>query len=170
MSERTLILLKPDALERHLAGKILDMIEQTGATIGALQMMRPSRDLFERHYAKEPAWFEAVGNNTIKDLLSQGKDPVVEMGSDDPMSVGTVVWNNLITFMLSGPVIAMILEKPGIVQEIRQLVGHTIPTKADPNSIRGRYGEKVLSARNLIHASGNPSEAEDEILNWFPGI
>ncbi len=177
MVERSLILLKPDAVEKKLSGQILTMLEGIG-TIVAMKMVKPNRSHLEQHYAKENDWFEFVGKSTLEDYSKSRLDPVTVFGTTVPFEVGKAVWNRLIDFMDSGPVVALILEGDDIVKRTRKLVGHTIPAKAEPDTIRGKFGvdaslseeEQKRSVKNLIHASGNLHEAEVEIQLWFPEI
>ena len=136
MSQRTLVLVKPDGVERGLTGQILARIEAKGYTLAELKLVNASREILEQHYAEH-----------------QGK-PFFEP---------------LVQFMLSGPVVAAVVEGDRVIEGFRSLAGSTEPTTAAPGTIRGDlgrdWGEKVQ--KNLVHGSDSPESAEREIGIWF---
>jgi nucleoside-diphosphate kinase len=144
--ERTLVLLKPDAVARGLVGPVLSRFEHALLKISAMKMMWMDADLTRRHY------FD------LEDRF------------------GPSVYDNMATFMQSGPVIALILEGVDAVACTRKLVGATYPDQAAPGTIRGDYAHMSkayantfkVAVANLVHASGNPEEAAREIEVWFP--
>lgn len=130
--ERTLVLLKPDAVQRRLMGKIISRIEEKGLKIVAMKMMWVDRDLAERHYAehrRKPFFRDLVG------------------------------------FITSGPIVAMVVEGPKAIEAVRKLMGRTDPLEADPGTIRGDYGLSITM--NLIHGSDSPQTAAREIPLFF---
>ncbi|MDH7481441.1 MAG: nucleoside-diphosphate kinase [Armatimonadota bacterium] len=130
--ERTLVLIKPDAFERGLVGQIISRFENRTFKIKALKLIRPSRELAERHYAAH-----------------KGK-PFYELA---------------VSFLTSGPVVAMVLEGENAIEIVRTMTGATEPCKAQPGTIRGDYTLSVTY--NLVHASDSPENAEAEIAIWF---
>ena len=136
MSQRTLVLVKPDGVARGLTGEILSRIESKGYTLSQLKLVNASREVLEQHYAEH-----------------QGK-PFFEP---------------LVQFMLSGPVVAAVVEGDRVIEGFRSLAGATEPTTAAPGTIRGDlgrdWGEKVQ--KNLVHGSDSPDSAEREIGIWF---
>ena len=136
MSQRTLVLVKPDGVQRGLTGQILARIEAKGYTLSQLKLVDASREVLEQHYAEH-----------------QGK-PFFEP---------------LVQFMLSGPVVAAVVEGDRVIEGFRSLAGATEPTTAAPGTIRGDlgrdWGEKVQ--KNLVHGSDSPESAEREIGVWF---
>ncbi|MCG7432510.1 nucleoside-diphosphate kinase [Kocuria indica] len=136
MTQRTLVLVKPDGVQRGLTGQILARIEAKGYTLAQLELVTATREILERHYEEH-----------------QGKpffEPLVE-------------------FMLSGPVVAAVVEGDRVIEGFRSLAGATEPTTAAPGTIRGDLGrdwdEKVQ--KNLVHGSDSPESAEREIGIWF---
>ena len=136
MTQRTLVLVKPDGVQRGLTGQILARIEAKGYTLAQLELVNATREILEQHYEEH-----------------QGKpffEPLVE-------------------FMLSGPVVAAVVEGDRVIQGFRSLAGATEPTTAAPGTIRGDlgrdWGEKVQ--KNLVHGSDSPESAEREIGIWF---
>ena len=173
--ERTLILIKPDGMQRALAGTILARFEQAGLKIVGLKMVQAERGVLERHYPSDDAWIRTVGGKTREAFESYGMDVRGMMGTDDPAVIGRQVRGWLIDFMLSTPVIAAALEGVHAVTVVRKLVGKTLPVFAEPGTIRGDFSvdaPTVANAgrrpvRNLIHASGTVEEAEHELALWF---
>jgi nucleoside-diphosphate kinase len=143
--QQTLVLLKPDAVARGLAGRVLARFEDAMLKVVAVKMVWMDAELTRRHYF----------------------DLEERFGAD--------VYNLMARFMQSGPVIALVLEGVGAVPCVRKLVGPTYPDQAPPGTIRGDFAHvsrEYANARgvpvaNLVHASGNAEEAEHEIGVWF---
>lgn len=146
--ERTLIVFKPDAVQRGIVGEILQRFERVGLKMVGVKMAAPDRDHYYRHY-------EDIG----KMVTRRGED----------------TFNITLDLMLSGPVIAMVLEGVEAVAVVRKLVGPTEPKSADMGTIRGDYSHISFGYAdscqkgipNLIHASGDSDEAAQEIAHWF---
>ncbi len=133
--DRTLILVKPDAFERHLTGVAIARLERKGLRLAALRIMQMDRDLAERHYAEH-----------------EGKPFFAE----------------LVDFITSGPLVAMVLTGEEAVSAARQVIGATDPLQAAPGSIRGEFATEVR--RNMLHGSDSPESAEREIGLFFPDL
>lgn len=176
--ERTLVILKPDAVSRGLTGRIIEILEDTGLKIVGLKMQVAENSIMDTHYPTDKDWVENLGRRTVDGFRELGMDPVKEVGSDDLYEVGTQVRKWLVDFMVSGPVVAMVLEGNLAAKNVRKLVGHTVPSLAEAGTIRGRFS--IDSAEyanlekrpilNLIHASGDAEEAAREIKLWFPEL
>lgn len=146
--ERTLILFKPDAVQRGVVGEILSRFERVGLKIVGTKMISPTREDFFKHY-------EEIGQVITRR--------------------GEKVFNNVLTTMNEGPIIAMVLEGIEAVELVRKLVGSTEPKSSAPGTIRGdfshmSYGygdEQDKGIPNLIHASGDAADAKKEIPHWF---
>lgn len=135
MTQRTLVLLKPDAVRRGLTGEIISRIERkAGWRITALELRVLDTDTLEQHYGEHK---------------------------------GKPFYDTLLTFMTSGPVVALIVEGERVVAGLRALAGPTDPIAAPPGTVRGDYG--VIVQENLIHASDSEESAEREIKIFFPG-
>ena len=136
MTTRTLILLKPDAVERSLIGEIVTRLELKGLTIAAMQLRQLDAAILERHYEEH-----------------RGKG----------------FYNELVTFMSRGPVVAMVVEGPQDTWEIvRTMMGATNPKAAAPGTIRGDLG--TMFTENLIHGSDSAASAAREIGIFFPNL
>jgi len=145
MMERTLILIKPDGVQRGLVGEIISRIERTGLKILATKMVWVNKKFAEEHY------FD------IKKRYNQK------------------ILNNLTGYLTEGPVIAICFEGVNAISVVRKLTGSTYPEEAFPGTIRGdfchiskKYANKHnKKVGNLIHTSANPKEAKQEIKLWF---
>ena len=130
--ERSLVLIKPDAVQRALAGQIISRLERKGLKIAAMKMLHMDRGLAERHYA-----------------VHKGKP----------------FFDDLVGFITSGPLIAIVFQGENAVQVIRQMMGDTDPVKATAGTIRGDFGIDI--GHNLVHGSDSPENASKEIDLFF---
>jgi len=169
--ERTLVMIKPDGIQRALIGEIVSRYERTGLKLLALKMLVPNEDLIERHYTVDPDWLKKVGEKSIASYRSKGLEPPFK----DPLECGKSVLQRLKKYMTTGPVVAMIWQGNKAVGIVRKITGGTEPLTSDVGTIRGdltvdSYDMSDLDGRairNLIHASGSVEEAEKEIAIWF---
>lgn len=146
--QRTLILFKPDTLQRGLVGQILSRFERVGLKIVATKMIEPGKKHYYTHY-------EEIGQ-----MISRR---------------GQASFDAALNLMIQGPVIAMVLEGVEAVALVRKLVGPTEPKSAQPGTIRGDFShmsfgyadKQSIGIPNLIHASGDEKEAQKEIAHWF---
>ncbi|MDP3726592.1 MAG: nucleoside-diphosphate kinase [bacterium] len=169
--ERTLILIKPDGLQRSLVGEIVKRYEQIGLKLIGLKMLVPTEEHIEKHYTLDPAWRTVTGEKTIKGYRDKGLTPP----SEDPLLVTAKILKGLKKYMTSGPMIAMVWQGAHSIELVRKLTGGTEPLKSDVGTIRGDYvldsyqmsDSDGRSVRNLVHASGSKAEAEKEIQHWF---
>ena len=175
MLERTLVILKPDAVQRKLCGKIITMFEEAGFNIVDAKMTVASKEIVERHYPNNNKWYTAVGNKSITNFQEQGLDIVKVMGTDDASEIGKTIKNWLVEYITSRPNLVMVIEGNTAIKNVRKMCGNTIPANADPSTIRGRFSidsSDVANAQhrpvhNLVHASGELDEAKYEIALWF---
>ena len=174
--ERTLVIAKPDAIQRGILGDIITRFEKVGLKIVGAKMFVPSKDLLDKHYPVDRKEFiEGMGQKTLDNYKEQGIDPKEQFGHDDPGKIGLELQKWLVDFMTSDPVFAMVIEGPHAIELVRKIRGHTLPLKAQPGTITGDYSfdsslianHDMRPIRNLVHASGNAEEAEFEIGLWF---
>lgn len=169
--ERTFVILKPDTVQRAIAGEIITRFERAGLKIVAMKMMIPEMELLKKHYPD--SLIPIVGNKTKTDWDAYG----VEY-SETVEEIGEMIVTATREFMRSSPVIAMILEGGHAVEIVRKMVGTTGPKDSAPGTIRGDYAHlslgraslKKKGAANIIHASGSVEEAKQEIKMWFDDI
>lgn len=168
--ERSLVILKPDAVQRSLVGEIIKRFEQTGLKISAMKMFVPTEAQLLQHYNKDEAWFLKKGNRIIDDLKSHNmpvEKEAIEYGKD--------IIRTIVHYMTAAPVIGMVLEGNQAVAVVTKLVGTTEPSTSDVGTIRGDYtvdsyghsSYENRAVRNLVHQSESPEEAEREIAIWF---
>lgn len=174
--ERTLILLKPDAVQQRLIGEIISRFEKAELKVIATKMVWPSRELADQHYpAAREEFIKGMGGKTLESYKEQSQDPFADFDTDDAHKIGLQLQKWLVDFLVSGPVIAMVLEGENAIKKTRDIAGHTIPAKADKGTIRGDLSDDSAIAanaekrpvKNLVHASGDKAEADFEIDLWF---
>lgn len=177
--ERSLVIIKPDAVQRGLVGDIIHRFEKAGLKIIATKMVTPREDLADKHYpVSRREFIEGMGRKTLGDYQKSGLNPMDDFGSADPHDIGLQVQKWLVDFLSSGPVIAVVMEGKDAIAKIRELAGNTIPVLAESGTIRGDHSDDSPSKanaekraiKNLVHASGDKAEADFEINLWFkPG-
>lgn len=168
--ERTLVIIKPDGVQRGLIGTIIKRFEQTGLKLVGLKFMVPTEDLCWTHYNKDDKWYQAKGEITIKNR--KDKNLPIEKEAID---YGKDIIKQLVTFMTAGPVVPMVFEGNQAVGIVKKITGGTEPLTSDVGTIRGDYtvdsyeisNVDERAVRNLIHCTGEPHEAKDEIALWF---
>lgn len=174
--EKTLVVIKPDAVQRGIVGDIIDRFEKRGLKIIGAKMMIPDQELLDKHYPGDrDELVEGIGNRTIEGYKEIGVDVAAKFGHADPVKIGHQVRSWLVDFMKSGPVFAMVIEGPNAIQVVRKIRGNTEPLRADLGTITGDYSfdssafanAQDRPIRNLVHASGNKEEAEFEVGLWF---
>ncbi len=173
--ERTLVLIKPDGVKRGLVGEIVSRIEQRGLKIIALDMMIANKTFIDKHYPKDKAWISRLGDKTLSTYRKYGIDAKKEIGTDDRYRIGKMVRSWIMEFMISGPMVKMVVEGIHAIDMVRKMAGNTLPNLAEMGTIRGDYSvdSPILanlaqrSVHNIVHASENPGEAENEIKLWF---
>lgn len=146
--QRSLVVCKPDAVQRGIVGEILQRFERVGLKIVGMKMVMPDEEQYEKHYEEIGQMITRRGEQTFRYNLA---------------------------YMMTGPVIAMVLEGVEAVPLVRKIVGPTEPKSAEMGTIRGDYAHmsfgysdsKGMGVPNLIHASGSPEEAKKEIALWF---
>lgn len=171
-TERTLVVVKPDGIQRALIGEIMKRYERIGLKLVALKMFVPTEKMIEEHYLLDSDWKKNVGEKAIASYVKKGEIPP----SSDPIEAGSLVVERLKKYMTSGPVIAMVWEGAHAVELVRKITGGTEPRSAGVGTIRGDFvvdsyqiaDSDNRAIRNLIHASGSVREAEMEIPHWFP--
>jgi nucleoside-diphosphate kinase len=135
MSERTLILVKPDAFARNLTGEIIARFERKGLKLAALKLETLTRQTAEKHYAEHE---------------------------------GKPFFGELVDFITSGPLVALVLEGESAVEAARQLIGATNPLQSAPGSIRGDFATSI--GTNMVHGSDSAESAAREIGIFFPEL
>ena len=168
--ERTLVILKPDAVQRGLIGEVIKRIENTGLKLIALKFVMATEDQLWKHYNKDDEWFTKKGQRTLDERKAAGlpiEKEAIEYGKD--------IIRALVKFMSCGPIVPMIWEGNQAVGIVKKIVGSTEPLTSDGGTIRGDYtldSYEIASidnraVRNLVHCSDPVADAEREIPIWF---
>lgn len=173
--ERTLIILKPDAVKRRLVGEIIARFERAGLKIVAMKMVKATPEQVEDFYPSSEEWYRSAGSKLLKSYQELGIDPRERLGTDDPVELGKIIKRRLVDYITSGPIVLIVLEGNRAVEVARKLVGPTAPHSAPPGTIRGDYSvdspdlaaEEGRVVHNLVHASDSPQEAAREISHWL---
>ena len=135
MSDRTLILIKPDGVRRGLIGNVISRLESRGLRIVAMDLRTLDEGTAQLHYAEHE---------------------------------GKPFFEELVTFITSGPLVAMVLEGEQAVVAARQVIGATDPLKATTGSIRGDFAIEV--GQNMVHGSDSSESADREVALFFPDL
>ena len=146
--QRSLVVLKPDTVQRGIIGEIVQRFERVGLKIVGMKMVMPDEHLYREHY-------EGIGQMITRR--------------------GEQVFRYNVEYMMTGPVVAMVLEGVEAVPLVRKIVGPTEPKSAEMGTIRGDFSHmsfgysdaKGTGVPNLVHASSNAEEARKEIDLWF---
>jgi len=175
--ERTLVVIKPDGVQRNLIGEIISRFEKAGLRVVASKMVKVKKGFAKKHYTDSEEQVAGMGNKTLQASRENNVyDQMIKIfKSEDPKVIGTILRNAMVKFITSGPVFATILQGPDAVKLVRKITGYTDPSKAEKGTIRGDLGQDSIiqanmekrATKNLVHASGTPEEAEKEIALWF---
>lgn len=169
--ERTLVIVKPDGVQRSLIGEIIRRYERMGLKLIGIKMVVPDEAMIERHYLADPNWKMNVGTKTIASYEKKGETPP----STDPLTVGETVLASLKKYMTSGPVVPMVWQGAHAVEVVKKITGGTEPRTSDVGTIRGDFmldsypmaDADHRAVRNVAHISGKVEDAEAEIPLWF---
>jgi len=169
--EQTLVIIKPDGVQRGLIGEVIKRYEQCGLKLVALKMVIPTIDTATKHYSVDPEWAFKTGSKSIEAAKARGQ----QLESEDPIVIGEKIRTTLKTYLSSGPVVIMVWQGMNAVGVVRKITGSTEPLSSVPGTIRGDYTIDSYSAadkdnrsvRNIIHASSSVEESKAEISIWF---
>lgn len=175
IEEQTFVLVKPDGVKRGLVGECITRIEQRGLKMIAIKMIQADEEQARQHYPGTETWLRGMGEKTLETYAKYEQDPVAELGTDDALEIGKMIYQWNTDFLTSGPVVAMMISGIHAIDMVRKIVGKTLPAFAEMGTIRGDYSvdspvlanEGKRAIHNLIHASGDAAEAEHEIKHWF---
>lgn len=175
LNEQTLVLIKPDAVKRALIGAILQRFEQAGLKIVACKFVHATAQQLDGHFPTSEEWVRGMGQKSLETYQEYGIDPTEVLGTDDPLQIGLKIkeWNY--QYLMLGPLVVVVLQGIHAIDTTRKLIGHTLPYKAASGTVRGDFSINApdlanlvgSACKNLIHASGDKIEAEQEIANWF---
>lgn len=170
--DRTLVLIKPDGVQRSLMGEIISRFERVGLKLVGMKLVVATKEQCWTHYHKEDEWFLKKGTSIYENRKKLGM-PLEK----EPLDYGKDIIQAVVNFMTAGPLVAMVWEGNQSVGVVKKLVGGTEPTTSDVGTIRGDYTldsyflcdvDGSRGMRNLIHCTdGDQVEAKREIDIWF---
>lgn len=169
--ERSLVIVKPDGVQRGLVGEVVSRFERKGLKIVAMKMVWPDRKLAQKHYNQPKSDMLLLGQRTLSAYEERGE----KHWTDDPIEIAKDIQKKLISYLSTGPVIAFVIEGAHAIQHVRKIRGHTNPLAADVGTITADLtidsyfvsDSSERAIRNLVHASGSVEEAKREIDLWF---
>jgi len=179
--ERVVVGVKPDGVKRALVGEVLRRLEMLGLKMIAGKMLVPTIFQAKGNYpdittSDGHEWMVNLGRKTLATYKETERDVVADHGTNNPEIIGRRVYDSLIEYLISGPMVIMVWEGHLAVSQARALAGATAPAGALPGTIRGdlSFDSQVLtsaqgrrSLRNVVHVSGAVDEALQEISLWF---
>ncbi len=168
-------MIKPDGVRKGLVGEFIRRMEQRDLKVVALEMFQPTFKDMDEHYPKDEKWLSRIGERTQATYTKYGHDIKRDFATADPIRVGKTVRKWLVDYMVSAPLVKMVVQGVHAVDMVRKIVGPTMPYLAEMGTIRGDFSaDSAISANvekraiyNLIHASETPEEAKHEINHWF---
>ncbi|MBU0976361.1 MAG: nucleoside-diphosphate kinase [Patescibacteria group bacterium] len=175
--EKSFVMIKPDGVARGLIGKIFQRFEEQGLKLVAGRMALATKEQVATHYPGEnKKWLRNLGDKTIESYAGDLKSVERDFGTSDTLEMGKVVYQKMIEYITSDPIIITVWEGNEAINRIRKLVGSTVPTFAEVGSIRGSFAFDTPSLavrsgrvtfKTIVHASDSKEEAIREIPNWF---
>lgn len=171
IQEKSLVIIKPDGVQRTLIGEVIGRIERVGFKLVSLKFEIPTRDKVGQHYTIDPQWILKTGEKSLKAKEKNGED----ISGIDALTCGNIILEKLQNYITSGPVVIMVWQGAHAVDVIRKLVGGTEPRTSDVGTIRGDFVHDSYeisnienrSVKNVVHASSSIEDAEKEIDVWF---
>lgn len=174
--EKTFLMIKPDGVKRGLVGEIFSRLERIGLKLVAARMIQATEAQARGNYPGTTEWLTTMGEKTYNNYNNDAKQILADLGTVDKLEIGNKIYDSLVRYLVSGPVVISVWEGNQAVKVIEKLVGRTDPTVADVGSIRGDFGFDtpqfaVKSGRivfsTLVHRSDSAEEAKREIKHWF---
>ena len=168
-------MIKPDGVKKGLIGEVIRRFEQRDLKVVALEMFQPTLEEIDNHYPKDEAWMTRLGGKTLTTYEKYGYDPMEDFGTTEAAKIGPEIRTWLVNYMLSAPLVKMVVQGNHAVDMVRKICGPTLPNLADMGTIRGDFSidspavanAEKRAVENILHASETPEEALHEIEHWF---
>lgn len=169
--ERTLVLIKPDVLQRQLVGEILTRFERKGIKMIAMKMLNATKEQVAQHYEDEQGYLIETGERAKKGAIARGED----VSEWDSLEQGKKIRQRNIDYLTCGPIVAMVFEGFGVITQVRKILGSASPAEGDIGTIRNDYSIDTYaladtidrSTMTMLHASDSVENAERELKIWF---
>ena len=170
-NEKTLVIIKPDGIQRNLIAEVIMRYERLGFKMIASKMLHATPKMIREHYSIDPLWGQKAGEKVIAAKKEKGEN----VEGLDPLKLSVDIVDRLALYMTNGPVLAMVWQGAHVVQIVRKITGSTEPRSSDVGTIRGDFmidsydlsNLDKRALRNIVHASSSVEEAEKEIPIWF---
>ncbi len=169
--ERTLVLLKPDVLQRQLVGEILSRFERKGIKMTAIKMLNATKEQVGEHYIDEEGYLIETGEKAKKGAIARGED----ISNWNSLEQGKKIRQRNINYLTCGPIVAIVFEGFGVISQVRKILGSASPADGDIGTIRDDYSLDTYaladfldrSTMTMLHASDSVENAERELKIWF---
>jgi len=169
--ERTLVLIKPDVLQRQLVGEILSRFERKGIKMTAMKMLNATKEQVGEHYESEEAYLIETGEKAKKGAMERGED----VSKWNSLEQGRKIRQRNINYLTCGPIVAILFEGFGVISQVRKILGSASPAEGDIGTIRNDYSIDTYvladyidrSTMTMLHASDSVENAERELKIWF---
>lgn len=169
--ERTLVLLKPDVLQRQLVGEILTRFERKGIKMTAIKMLNATKEQVGEHYIDEEGYLIETGEKAKKGAIARGED----VSNWNSLEQGKKIRQRNINYLTCGPIVAIVFEGFGVISQVRKILGSASPADGDIGTIRDDYSLDTYaladfldrSTMTMLHASDSVENAERELKIWF---
>ncbi len=169
--ERTLVLLKPDVLQRQLVGEILSRFERKGIKMTAIKMLNATKEQVGEHYINEEGYLIETGEKAKKGAIARGED----VSNWNSLEQGKKIRQRNINYLTCGPIVAIVFEGFGVISQVRKILGSASPADGDIGTIRDDYSLDTYaladfldrSTMTMLHASDSVENAERELKIWF---
>ena len=169
--ERTLVLLKPDVLQRQLVGEILSRFERKGIKMTAIKMLNATKEQVGEHYINEEGYLIETGEKAKKGAIARGED----ISNWNSLEQGKKIRQRNINYLTCGPIVAIVFEGFGVITQVRKILGSASPAEGDIGTIRDDYSIDTYaladyidrSTMTMLHASDSVENAERELKIWF---
>ncbi len=169
--ERTVVLLKPDVLQRQLVGEILTRFERKGIKMTAIKMLNATKEQVGEHYIDEEGYLIETGEKAKKGAIARGED----VSNWNSLEQGKKIRQRNINYLTCGPIVAIVFEGFGVITQVRKILGSASPADGDIGTIRDDYSLDTYaladfldrSTMTMLHASDSVENAERELKIWF---
>lgn len=174
--QKTFLMIKPDGIRRSLSGEIIKRLERMGLKLIFAELILATDEQARGNYPGTEAWLRGMGEKTLRGYEGNKEKIMAELGTDDTHQIGGMIYEKLVEYLTSGPMLATVWEGNHAVEIARKLVGATRPQEADIGSIRGDFGfdspqlairSGRIAMETLVHVSDSVEEAEREIKYWL---
>jgi len=174
--QKTFLMIKPDGIRRSLVGEIIKRLEKVGLKLIFAELILATEDQAKGNYPGTEVWLRGMGDKTLRGYEGDKEKIMKELGTDDTLKIGNMIYEKLIEYLTSGPMLATVWEGNHSVIIARKIVGATRPQEADIGSIRGDFGfdspqlairSGRIAMETLVHVSDSVEESEREIKYWL---